>query len=98
MSRDIRVSVKRKDALVNGLLNVPARIENISLVVIAGSGGAIPYNSFTFYSLEGVPDIKQGDLLTDLKTGETYRVNGTPDPHDEDHLEVMIVKNVGNTP
>lgn len=96
MARSIFVNTKR--AGVAHLSNVPIRTDNISLVVIAGSNGAIPFNSFTAYSLQGIPDIAQGDELFDTGSTDHYRVSGLPEIHDSDHLAVMITKVVVKTP
>lgn len=83
---------------------IDVQLDNISTVVIAGAGGAIPWNSFECYTRGQVYDdvgdliIKQGDLLTDTATGVEYRASGTPEPFDDLHLEIMISKNTSLTP
>lgn len=96
MARDIFVNTKR--AGVAHLYNVPIRLDNISPIVIAGAGGAIPYNSYMLFSLQGVPDIIQGDLLSDTKSTDQYRVSGNEETFDGDHLEVMVEKTKVKTP
>ncbi len=71
----------------------PVQIDNISLSVIAASGGAIPQNSMTLISLFGPLDIRLSDYLIDA-TSTHYRVKGTVEAFD-DHIEVLIVKEVG---
>lgn len=107
MSTLTKVTVKRSGAQV--LQHVNVQIDNISLSVIAGSGGAIPFNSFMLYAL-GAPDIRQGDLLIDESTlaynsdskttsGKIeYRVNGNVETFDADHLETMVVRVMEKTP
>ncbi len=95
MSRDLLVNTQRHQ--VAHLTNAFVRLDNISLSVIAGSGGAIPYNSYTLYAL-GVPDIAQGDLLLDTASSDQYRVSGNPEQFDSDHLEVMVEKVMMKTP
>ncbi len=74
----------------------PVQIDNISPSVIAASGGMIPQNSMTLISLFGVPDIRTSDFLIDENATSThYRVKGNPEAFDLDHLEVLIVKEVG---
>lgn len=100
------VTVKR--AGTQRLAHIPVQIDNISLAVIAASGGAIPNNSYMAYSLMGVPDIQQGDLLIDERVSATdirttsgkaeYRVSGNVEIFDQDHLEVMIVRYSEKTP
>ncbi len=105
MGKEYSFSVKRGGTTVSGL-TVRARLDDISLMVIAGSGGAIPHDSYTLISLGGVPDVRRGDLLIDASTADSntasgyaeYRVSGKPEPFDTDHLEVMIVRVVGKTP
>lgn len=100
MSRYLTFSVKRSGVAVPSLSAVRAQLDNISLSVIAGVSGAIPHNSFTFISLDGVPDIRQGDLLTDASTADTktasgfaeYRASGEPEPFEGDHLEIQITR------
>ena len=73
----------------------PVQIDNISLSVIAASGGAIPQNSMTLISLFGPLDIRLSDYLIDENATSThYRVKGTVEAFD-DHIEVLIVKEVG---
>lgn len=91
------VAVTRNKTAVPTLQFVPCWIENISPIVIASAGGKIPNNSYWFYSRQGVPDVRLGDLLTDLN-GVKYRVSGNPEPGDQSFLRVMIDKNMVNTP
>ncbi len=98
MAVETIISVKRGGSPVAGLQTVPVRLVEISPIVIAGSGGAIPYNSLTLYSRVGVPDIRQGDLLTDTVSGATYRAGGTPIVHDMSYLSIQVEKNVQVTP
>src|SRR5436190_220598 len=98
MSKNISVSVKRAGVAISGLASVPVRLDNISPVVIAGAGGAIPNYSYELYSLQGTPDVRSGDLLTDTVSGEQYRVSGNVEIFDFDHIECLIVKNVQVTP
>lgn len=98
MSRPITFSVTRSGVAVASLSRVRGRLDNISLAVVAGSGGAVPYNSYTFISTgRGVPDIRQGDQLTEVN-GTKYRASGEPEPCDNDHLEIQITRIVGSTP
>jgi hypothetical protein len=96
VAKNLLVSTKR--AGVAHLSNVPIRLDNISPIVIAGAGGAIPYNTFTLYSLQGIPDIAQGDLLLDTASTDQYRVSGTVEVFDADHIECLIEKVVVKTP
>lgn len=96
MSENLFVNTKRQG--VAHLSSVPIRLDNISPVVIAGAGGAIPYNSYTLFSLQGVPDILNGDLLLDTASTDQYRVCGNPEMFEGDHLEVMVEKVVVKTP
>jgi hypothetical protein len=96
MAKSIFINTKR--AGVAHLFNEPVRLDNISPIVIAGSGGAIPYNSYMLISLRGIPDIAQGDLGADTASTDQYRVSGTPEPFDADHLEVLVEKVVVKTP
>jgi hypothetical protein len=105
MGKEYSFSVRRSGTLVSGL-TVRGRLDDISAVVIAGSGGAIPYNSKTFISLGGVPDVRQGDMLIDTHQADTntpsgyaeYRVSGSPEEFDTDHLESQITRVVSKTP
>src|SRR5882724_3624330 len=105
MGKEYSFSVKRAGTVVSGL-TVRARLDDISLMVIAGSSGAVPYNSYTLISLGGVPDVRQGDLLIDASTADTktpsgyaeYRVSGSPEPFDTDHLEAMRTRVASKTP
>lgn len=94
MSKQVTLKVSRNLQPVPNLQRVPGRIDNISPIVIAGSGGAIPNNSATFISAIGTdPDIRQGDVVT-TQDGTVYRVSGEPEHMDVlVHLEVMITKN-----
>ena len=96
MAKSIFVNTKR--AGTAHLSNVPIRLDNISPIVIAGSGGAIPYNSYMLYSLQGIPDIAQGDLLLDTASSDQYRTSGTVEIFDADHLECLVEKVVIKTP
>jgi hypothetical protein len=99
MSKYVAFSVTRGGNTINSD-GVACQLDNISIVVIAASGGAIPNNSFecitlsAVYDTQGKPVIQQGDQLIDLATLEEYRASGTHEPFD-DHLEIMIVKVVG---
>ncbi len=92
MSRETFVNVQRGPAHTQVLSMVPIRIVEISPIVIAGSGGAIPNFSYNLYSRVGIPDIQNGDLLTDTSTGEKYRVSGLPFKYDSSFLKVMITR------
>ena len=82
MSQQVTLKVSRNKQPVPSLQAVPGRIDNISIMVIAGSGGAIPNNSATFISAVGTqPDIKQGDVVT-TQNGTVYRVSGEPETMD----------------
>jgi hypothetical protein len=96
MTKFLFVNTTRKG--VPHLTNEPIQLDNISPIVIAGAGGAIPYNSYMLYSLQGVPDIVNGDLLFDTKSSDQYRVSGNEETFDGDHLEVMVEKTVVKTP
>lgn len=96
MAKNLFVNTQRRGA--SHLSNEPIRLDNISPIVIAGSGGAIPYNSYMLFSLRGIPDIAQGDLLLDTASSDQYRVSGTVETFDGDHLEVMIEKVMVRTP
>lgn len=96
MARNLFINTTRKG--LSHLTNEPIRLDNISPVVIAGAKGAIPYNSEMLYSLRGVPDIAQGDLCFDTASTDQYRVSGTVEIFDGDHLEVMVEKTVVKTP
>jgi hypothetical protein len=77
---------------------IACQLDDISIVVKAGSGGAIPYDSYMLISLFGCPDIRQGDLLVDENPLHVdtygnqlqYRMSDNPEVFD-DHLEGMIV-------
>ncbi len=73
------------------------QVDNISLSVIAASGGAIPQNSYMAYSLSfgKLPDVRTSDLFVDEKTGYAYRVKGNPQYLDGSHVEVLLVREVG---
>src|SRR5579875_3740152 len=96
MAKNITVTVKRAGNVVNTALDL--RLDNISPIVIAGSGGAIPYTSYMAYTLGAVYDaggnllVQQGDLWTDIASGEQYRASGNPEVFDEDHIEVLCEK------
>lgn len=96
MARSIFVDTKRAGA--THLSNVPIRLDNISPIVIAGAGGAIPYNSYMLFSLQGIPDIIQGDLLLDTASSDQYRTSGTVEILDADHIECLVEKVVVKTP
>lgn len=96
MAKDLFVNTRRSG--VAHLSNVPIRLDNISPIVIAGAGGAIPYNSYILFSLQGLPDIAQGDLCSDTASTDQYRVSGNPETFDADHLEVLVEKVVVKTP
>jgi hypothetical protein len=102
MAKDITVSVKRAGNVVNTALDL--RLDNISPIVIAGLGGAIPYSSYMAFTLGAVYDaqgnllIQQGDLWTDIVSGEQYRASGNPEIFDEDHIECLCEKAKVNTP
>jgi hypothetical protein len=102
------VTVKR--ASVQKYTNIAVQLDNISAVVIANSGGAIPTNSYNLISTQGVPDILHDDLLIDEGTNAwnvdtrttsgkaEYRVSGNPEVYPFDHLESMVTRNVSKTP
>lgn len=94
MSRETIVSVQRGKQRAMILPYVPVRLEEISAIVIASSGGAIPNTSTTLFSRVGIPDIRQGDFLTDTVTGEQWRVSGQTETYDNSYLKVMIDKNL----
>lgn len=78
--------------------NIIFQIDHISVTVIAGSGGAIPWNSYDAYSLAPLPDIRLGDIIIDQQTKEPvtgqlmqWRVSGNPE-YFPDHVEVQITK------
>ncbi len=102
MAKDITVTVRRAGNIVNPALDL--RLDNISPIVIAGSGGAIPYNSYLAFTLGAVYDalgnilVQQGDLWTDIVSGEQYRASGNPEVFDEDHIEVLAEKTKVSTP
>jgi len=108
MSIVTTVTVKR--AGVQQHTGISVQLDNISAIVIANSGGAIPTNSSTLISLQGVPDILHDDLLIDegvaaynldarTTSGKAeYRVSGNPEIYPFDHLESMVTRNVGKTP
>ena len=98
MSSEIIINVQRGASHATVLQNVPVRTKEISPIVIAGAGGSIPYNSLELYSRVGTPAIKQGDLLTDIVSGQQYRVSGTPIVYDMSYLKVMIERITGVTP
>lgn len=93
------MQVQRNGALLPGSVSV--QLDNISAVVIASSGGAIPNFSYNAYA-QGRPDIDQGDTLIDMnplaldaKTSSgkvEYRVSGLPEFFDYDHAEMMVVR------
>lgn len=76
---------------------LPFLIENISPITIANAGGKIATNSFWGYSRAGVPDVRNGDLLTDLN-GVQYRVEGIPETADMSFMRVMLSKFMSKTP
>jgi hypothetical protein len=96
MARDLLVHTQRKQHI--HLFNVPIRLDNVSPLVLAGAGGAIPYNTYEMYTLQGIPDIQQGDLLLDTHSTDQYRVSGNPEILDTDHIECLIEKVVSKTP
>jgi hypothetical protein len=98
MSGSIIVKNQRGNPATTIFPHEPVRLDNISAIVIAGSGGGIPYNSFMLYSERGIPDIKQGDLLINIYTNEQYRVSGFPEIFDESYIGAMVEKIVGNKP
>jgi len=82
---------------------VDCQLDNITVMVAPGSGGAVPYNSYMLISLSGPIDIANGDLLLDEVNVDAkgnpvqYRVSGNTEQFD-DHSEVMVTKNVQVTP
>lgn len=83
-----------------GVLNpakILCRIDPISPIVIPGLGGQVPYNKYQFYSLNGIPDIAQGDILTD-NNGTKYRTSGTNWKYALDHLECELALFTDITP
>jgi len=97
MAIETLVNVTRAGTPVASLANTPVRIVEISPIVIANSGGAIPANSLNLFSRVGVPDIRLKDSLT-ATDGTKYRVSGVPIVHDSSYLKVQIVKYVETTP
>jgi len=98
MSSELIVNVTRGASHTQVLSNVPCRIVELSPLVVAGLGGAIPYNSYEFFSCMGTPDIRQGDMLIDTVSGDKYRVSGNPSVKDYSYVKVLLEKIVGVTP
>lgn len=102
MSVITTVSVYRNGETTPRHTAIGVQLDDISASVIAASNGAIPENSYTLYSLCGVPDIQLSDLLIDeiyrdFKTNNLwqYRVRGTPDPNYGAYLSVMVIRDAG---
>lgn len=91
------VSVQRGGQPVPSLKYVSCRISYESKIVVAGDGKRVPVYEYWFHSRVGVPDIRQGDLLTD-KQGLQYRVSGLPQPTDQSFLRVLIEKQIAQAP
>jgi hypothetical protein len=102
MSTSTFVSVTRAGTLV--YQRIPVRLRTLSAKIAAENGGQSPYDSFTLYSEEGVPDIQRKDQLTDevaidLVTGTNavYRVFGKPQVFDDSFVKVYIEQIMGTS-
>jgi hypothetical protein len=91
------VSALRGGQPVASLANTPVRIVEKTIMVQTGQGGAIPYTTIRLFSREGVPDIRQKDLLT-VTDGTIYRTSGIPIVHDSSYLSIELVHFVETTP
>lgn len=98
MPQDIIVNVTRGHPATQGPQNEPVRIVEKTIFVQGGAGGAVPYNFLELYSLRGVPDIRQGDVLTDTVSGQQYRTSGTVFKYDQSFLKVEITRYTAGTP
>lgn len=97
------VSVYRNGEQTPRATGVLVQLDDISLYIQTLAGGSIPENTFTLYSLVGIPDIQLSDLLIDEvyrdpKSGNPwhYRVRGTPDRNYEAYLSVMVDRTAGS--
>jgi hypothetical protein len=79
------------------------QLDDVSLYIQALSGGSIPENTFTLYSMVGIPDIQLSDLLIDecyrdpkTNTPWQYRVRGTPDLNYGAYLSVQVDRTAGS--
>jgi hypothetical protein len=96
MGQDIIVNQKRGAASLTQ--NIPIRKVNMSVTVATDMGGAAPYDSFWFYTEQGVGslDIARKDLLIDTVTNEHYRVFGRPQVYDQSMIKMAVEQVVGS--
>lgn len=94
MSQDIVVQVKRAGLLIYA--KVAMQLDDMSQAEASYYGGVAPYQRYNGYILANL-DIRQGDLLIDLKNIDPrtagpiqYRVIESPENFPDQHTELTV--------
>lgn len=100
MSKDIYVNVRRATSPAVVASNVLLQLDHLPVAELLYYDGVAPVERFVAYAPQGIYDIQQTDILTDVsptgtvidpKTGTNYqyRVISIPEPFPDQHMELV---------